>query len=412
MDPDLKSLNKWLDDFTHEALTPEERRKKPKTMQLLCNEFKNPERFAPCFHVSGSKGKGTISAGISAILTEAGYKTGLLVSPHVVHFSERITLNGEPFAPKIYDAAFKELKSGIVRILKENKLEKTEITWDELVTLFAMLVFRQAKVDYAVYEVGLGGRFDPTNVVTPVCVAMGPVELEHTKILGSTRTSIAREKAGTFKTGVPIVSSPQNCDVYGVFRQAAKGKKTSINYVPRGNGDYYKIDMNIARLAVAKGVPSIPRATIRAGAKRTLNLPARFEKIEAPKTYPGLPFLLIDGAHTPESIRAVTLRMKQENISGNLLFGCASDKNVSEIARILKQSELFQKVFLTKPSDYKKSDLALMQTAFSRAGFENLETKEDFKKQIIHALVRSAKEKIPLIVLGSFYLAGEVKKMP
>lgn len=399
MDLDRTELNSWLADFSDSKRSagglP--------AMRILCEYFGHPESACPCFHVAGSKGKGTISASIASILSAAGYKVGIYGSPHVLHFTERVRLADGPFSEEIYQAAEKELKTGIADILSQGLVLRRALTWSRLVNLFAMLCFRAAKVDFAVYEVGIGGRLDSTNVINPVCIAMGPIELEHTELLGDTLAKIAIEKSGTFKPNVPVISSPQPEEVKNVFATAAKANSTTVTYVPQA--DYQVVDAKIAELAAKTALPTLDKKTIKFGLEQ-VSLPARYEIIKNLANFPSLPYLFLDGAHTVNSFKAVLNRMQKDGIRGNLLFGCAADKNVKEIAKLILDSGLFNKIYLTKPGDFKKSDLESMKEAFgSKFYFAN----PDFKKTIQKALADSSIESLPLITLGSFYLAGEVK---
>ena len=154
VDLDLVELNEWRLGFLNFETQPNWELLKLATMEKLCDKFGHPEKFCPCFHVAGSKGKGTISANIAGILRAAGYKTGVYASPHVLYYTERVGTGAEPFAQEIYDVAFRELKKGIEEILVSGELAKGDVSWFELSTMFAMLCFREAGVDYAVYEVG------------------------------------------------------------------------------------------------------------------------------------------------------------------------------------------------------------------------------------------------------------------
>lgn len=401
MDLDRVELNNWLADFSDSKRSagglP--------AMRILCEYFGHPESACPCFHVAGSKGKGTISTSIASILSAAGYKVGIYVSPHVLHFTERVRLADGPFPEEVYQTAEKELKTGIADILSQGLVLRRALTWSRLVNLFAMLCFRAAKVDFAVYEVGVGGRLDSTNVISPICVAMGPIELEHTKFLGDTLTKIATEKSGVFKPNVPVISSPQPEEVKNVFTTAAKANSTTVTYVPQA--DYQIVDAKIAELAAKIALPTLDKKTIKSGLEQ-VSLPARYEIIKNLANFPSLPYLFLDGAHTVNSFKAVLGRMQKDGIRGNLLFGCAVDKNVKEIAKLILDSGLFNKIYLTKPGDFKKSDLESMEKAFGgKAYFAN----PDFRKTIQKALADSSTESLPLITLGSFYLAGEVKKL-
>lgn len=406
MDLDLVRLNDWLSGFINFERSPDKNMLNLSTMAKLCDYFGHPEKSCPCFHVAGSKGKGTIAAGIAEILSVAGYQVGIYASPHAYHFTERVCSATGPFPADIYYAAEAELKAGVAKLIEDGTLSREILTWFELVTIFAMLVFKKAKVDYAVYEVGMGGRLDTTNIISPQCISVGPIELEHTEYLGDTLAKIATEKAGVFKPGVPIISAPQPKEVSEVLDRAAKANSVTITYVP--TGDYQSVDAMISRLSIKKVLPEISEEVIEAGLNQ-INLPARYEIVRSIEGY-SLPFILIDGAHTANSIKVVIDRMRRDKISGNLLFSCAYDKHVEDMATILVDSKLFKKFYLTIPGDFKKSDLNRIVNAFSSSNCVEMAS-PNYKEVIQKALEDSSLEKKPLIVLGSFHLAGEVKKV-
>lgn len=411
VDLDLVELNAWLEQFLNFEKQPDWEMLKLKTMQILAEKFGHPERACPCFHVTGSKGKGTIAANIAAILRTEDYTTGVYASPHVSHYVERVGTGAGPFSRAIYEAAFRELKTGVEELLEAGKLERVNVTWFELSTMFGMLCFREAKVDFAVYEVGLGGRLDATNIIHPECVVFGSIELEHTDFLGNSLVEIAQEKAGIMKAGVSVVSVFQEDEVEMVLAKKTQELGAEIDFLGR-NDSYLIDDQEAAMRAVEKVLGSVDHQKAESALKK-VQLPGRFERLENLAKFPDIPCLLIDVAHTPHSIKAVVQRLKQDKITGKLLFGCASDKKVEEMAKILTESGLFSEVFLTRPSDFKKSDLQAMERAFSRV-LEGTavvaQAEADFRRFIPVVLERANIAKEPLIVLGSFYLAAEVKK--
>ena len=140
MDLDLARLNDWLSNFINFERSPDKNMLNLSTMEKLCDYFGHPEKSCPCFHVAGSKGKGTIAANIAGILSAAGYKVGIYASPHAYHFTERVCSATGPFPADIYYAAEAELKAGVADLIDQGKVSKEILTWFELVTTFAMLV--------------------------------------------------------------------------------------------------------------------------------------------------------------------------------------------------------------------------------------------------------------------------------
>src|SRR5574344_631801 len=221
-------LQEWLDSYLNFEKLPQKNIFWLDTMQFLCQRFNHPESCAPSFHVAGSKGKGSISVMIASILEEAGCTTGLYTSPHILNFAERIGTAHGLFPDNIYESAVKQLMNSVDSIIPEELPGQRPVTWFELVTVFAFLCFKEAHVQQAVYEVGLGGRLDATNVITPKVCCIGPIELEHTEYLGDTVEKIAAEKGGIIKDGIPVIISPQKESVRAVFKSIADKQKAPL----------------------------------------------------------------------------------------------------------------------------------------------------------------------------------------
>ena len=229
--PSLQKLESWIDSYLNFEKTPKKNIFWLDTMRFFCQKFGEPEQCAPCFHVAGSKGKGSVSTFIASILDEAGYTTGIYTSPHILDFIERISSATGAFKAEVYNNAVEELMKGVQSITQSELPAERPITWFELVTLFSFLVFRQAKVDYSVFEVGLGGRLDSTNVVHPLCSIITPIELEHTEFLGDTVEKIAYEKGGIIKENTPVVIAQQTPSVRAVFEKIAEEKHAPVVFL-------------------------------------------------------------------------------------------------------------------------------------------------------------------------------------
>jgi dihydrofolate synthase / folylpolyglutamate synthase len=194
-------------------------------MRKFMHLLGDPQKDYGIIHVAGTKGKGSVSSFCASILNAQGYKTGLYTSPHMVEFTERIRINGE----EISKAKLVEL----VEALKLVTVDVPEITTFELTTALAFLHFSRKKVDYAVFEVGLGGRLDATNIVDPIVAVITSISYDHTKILGNTLTKIAGEKGGIIKTGVPVVVAPQKEEARLRLEQIATERSAPLIQVGR-----------------------------------------------------------------------------------------------------------------------------------------------------------------------------------
>ena len=494
----IEKLENWIDSYLNFEKTPKKNIFWLDTMRFFCEKFGQPQDFAPCFHVAGSKGKGSVSTFIASILDEAGYKTGLYTSPHILDFIERVSSPNGPFEEEAYNRAVEEIMNGVQSIPTEELPGQRPITWFELVTLFSFLVFRQAKVDWSVFEVGLGGRLDSTNIVNPKVSVITPIELEHTEFLGDTLEKIAFEKGGIIKENTPVVIARQRPEVRKVFEKIAEEKHARAIFVEDAIQDlnfqiknisnciknntnitigsqYFKEDSiknhtisqenknislmdvsfssnifkkpiqtdtlllghfqaenaALAALAVKTALPNISEDAIERGLAKA-KLPARFEIVQNPKDFKNIPFLVMDGAHTVNSVRFTmeTLsqvfgktdgRKESENqfskktdcrsqnitVARTLLFACAADKDAKDIAPLFKNQ--FESVFLTKPGNVKQSDLERLADAFDKAEI-SYDLNEDFETQIKKAFEHANAHKSILLVTGSFYLIAEVKK--
>jgi dihydrofolate synthase / folylpolyglutamate synthase len=185
----------------------------------------NPEQSFPVLHVAGTKGKGSVAALCASALQAAGYRVGLYTSPHLTDYAERMQINGQPIPHQDLVAIVEETKSKIESI--------PELTTFEITTALAFYYFHLQGVDAAVVEVGLGGRLDPTNVVTPLVSVITSISYDHTLILGDTLSQIAREKAGIIKPGVPVVVAPQKDEALKVIEQVAEQQNAPVEQIGR-----------------------------------------------------------------------------------------------------------------------------------------------------------------------------------
>lgn len=423
-------------------------------MGLLAELAGHPECCAPVVHVAGSKGKGSVTTMISAMLHEAGLRTGRYISPHVTEYRERVSLADRFFDESIYAAAGNELRSVVEtanrrhpQLFDPEAPEGESPTFFELLTLYFFLCCRLARCEVMVVETGMGGRLDATNIVDPLLSVITPIELEHTQYLGTTLEAIAGEKAGIIKPGRPLVLSEQPEEALRVFRRVAQEGGAPLWYIPElaeienlqltRSGTSFNINLNKdnpntpiiygnqnfrptiklslvgaiqamnalqALTAVRLAFPFIPEETLLRGLQKT-TVPARFERVSAK------PDVIIDGAHTPRSVSLCAETFVTLYGSGNLLlFGCAADKDSAAMARIL--IPYFSHIVITKPGNFKKSDIDKTIKCFTEAkdGFTVIiepvpETAEALRR--IYSLARG--KNIPLLVTGSFYLAAEFR---
>lgn len=432
----------WLDDYLNFENNPKKDIFWLDTIDFLCKRFDNPQDFAPCIHVAGSKGKGSVSRMIACILEEAGYNVGLYSSPHITDFRERISKATEFFDESIYEAAVKEIMPNIDSII--NLPADRPITWFELVTLYAFLCFRKANVDWSVFEVGMGGRLDATNVIRPKLCCITGIELEHTEFLGNTLEKIAAEKAGIIKNCTPVVIARQQTEnVKIILREKAFTrhapcyfvdeiiKKATYCFNEKEKNMSLMLESDIfnrpiktklkmlgkcqvlnaaqAAIAIRKVLPNLDEAIIERGLAKA-QLPGRFEIIDKVPGHTGIPHLILDGAHTLNSIKLTleTLGRMYDDQKVNLLFACAADKDIKDISQQFKYR--FEHVYVTKPGNKKQSDINAEIQAFKNAEID-FTADADYKKMIQKAFSESSQNGAILLVTGSFYLVSEVRKL-
>jgi dihydrofolate synthase/folylpolyglutamate synthase len=415
-------------------------------MRLLAEMAGNPERSAPVIHIAGSKGKGSVCAMISAALEAAGKRPGRYLSPHVVDWRERISLGGRFFPEEAYTTAGNEL----VKLYRDYRSRRSgyrgEPTFFELITLLFFLCSRNARCGCMVVETGLGGRLDATNIVEPRVTVISAIEKEHTEYLGDSVEKIAEEKAGIIKRGKPVVLAGQSGAVPDVFLKKAAEQEAPLLYLPQAaaventrlaaNGtafslrftdpefaglsaDYrlgvpgtvYPKNAALALLAAKKAFPDLTAEAARSGLA-AFRLPARFETFDAGT---GRPFI-VDGAHTPHSAALCAETFSELYGSGGiLLFGCARGKNAEGMAESLLP--YFSTVIVTSPGTFRESDPEAVYGAFcrkasARAGSRpSVSLVPDTQHAFAEAVQTAREKKLPVLVCGSFYLAGEIIRL-
>lgn len=295
----------------------------------LSNHLGNPEEKFKSIHVGGTNGKGSTSHMLASILQEAGYKVGLYTSPHLKNFTERIRINGEEIS-----------REAVVRFITENKsfLEQQKLSFFEMTVGLAFNEFAKQEVDIAVVEVGLGGRLDSTNIITPEVSVITNIGLDHTQFLGETLPEIAFEKAGIIKQNVPVVIGEEQEETTPVFEKKAKECKSKIVYASK-DLNHYKTDLlgdyqvHNARTAVAAIKElvgfEITQNNIAAGlltVVKNTNLKGRWQVLQDE------PKIICDTAHNKEGLKYTMEQLRKEKyFTLHIVLGVVSDKNLEEV---------------------------------------------------------------------------------
>ena len=409
-------------------------------MNRLAEIAGHPEKCAPAFHVAGSKGKGSVTGMIAAILEAAGIKTARYASPHVSDFRERITIGNSFFDEETYTGAGKEL----MELADQVKLKNGEkMSYFELFTMWFFLCARLSRCNAMAVETGMGGRLDATNILDPLVSVITIIELEHTEYLGNTIAAIAAEKAGIIKQGRPLVLAEQSAQAahteyaLEVFREHAERRASPMFYFPdcaeiknprvEKNGTTFDLvlkgetipglfvpiagevqakNAGLAALAVKTAFPDLQNNCLYKGLS-AFSLPARFEKISS------APIFIVDGAHTKTSVKTCldTFTSLYGN-GGILLFGCAEGKDVLSMADLCVSR--FSRIIITRPGTFKKSNVEEIYAAFVQAAETQKIHPEiiflpETEEAVDMAIRLAAQHGLPALGTGSFYLAGEIR---
>jgi dihydrofolate synthase/folylpolyglutamate synthase len=377
--------------------------------------------------VAGTNGKGSTSHFIAAILRSAGWRVGLFTSPHLQDVRERIRFNGRLISRRDFAVAISAVDD-IGQELLRRQVIVNQPTFFETVFLAALYHFSKSRADWAVLEVGLGGRLDATSTIIPEVAVITNIAKDHTHILGKTLSAIAREKAGVCKENVPLVSGCRHASIAGrVIGQTAREKgapfyevfalrdglqveKKGHSYLCHydcGNHDYsYRVYLKgrhqtvnaavaVKTVAVLKGLGwDIPESAISLGIKNMF-IPARIESLG------GRPPIILDGGHNPDGIRVLVDFLREENISAfTLIFGVLADKHYPAMARQL--APLAAHVILTAPLCARALAPEKLLPYFRGS---SCRVEMDFSR----ALAIAKKLKRTIIICGSLYLAGAMR---
>jgi len=394
---------------------------------------RNPERRLRAVHIAGTKGKGSTATMVAAVLSHAGNKTGLFVSPHVEDVRERIQIDGRWVPEESVVAQMNRLHSYLQRCeAKEDGIYKP--TFFEVFTAIAFMEFESEGVDFAVAEVGMGGRLDTTNVLDPLVCAITPVSMDHMERLGNTLAAIAGEKAGIIKRGVPVVCGPQEPEALGVIREkctemdaplyvcgadfAARRDADGTFSVGTWNGSVDRLRLampgehQLANAAVAVGILTLLRERghasladeqIRGGLAAAF-CPARVELVRR------RPLTVIDSAHNPASFRALLSALRSTFRFNRLVcvFAVAQDKDVDAILRLLAADA--SHIVFTQMNNPRACSLDTLAAKAERLGYTDYTAEGDLATALRRAEQLAGAHDL-ICICGSFYLAGDARKL-
>jgi dihydrofolate synthase/folylpolyglutamate synthase len=414
-------------------------------MQQMAELFGHPERSFRNIHIAGTNGKGSVAAICASLLRASGYRVGLYTSPHLVSFTERIQVDGEPI-PECDVVSTAET----IRFRLAQASDIAPPTFFEFTTLLALLYFRQRNVDWAVIETGMGGRLDATCIVDPAITVLTRIDLDHQQFLGATLEAIAREKAGIMKEGVSVVSAAQKDEAARVLADAAQMRGCSILTYGRDFSadveestldgvvmNYKSSTETIARIEVplagrhqaentAVAIASFRQLFPEIQSDRVLNSSMRSSISQdtmrlgiAQVRWPGRleivcrdPLTIVDGAHNPAGAQALSAFLR-EHAAGYqiaLVLGILADKDIAGIMHPLLAHAA--ELFIAPPASGRAASTAVLAEIALHAGLQPhhyLTIGDAFHAARSWSDAQKRYGLNPMIVItGSLYTVGEV----
>jgi dihydrofolate synthase/folylpolyglutamate synthase len=439
----------WFGRINYEQRAPKPSDLKLDRMRALLNFLGNPQERLRIIHVAGSKGKGSTSAMLANILRQAGYRTGLFTSPHLCRVEERVQVDGTPVSAEELAALMEDVKAAVLALETTRKPGTAGVTFFEVATALGFLHFVRRRVETAVVEVGLGGRFDSTNVCRPLVAVITSISIDHTQQLGPTLASIAREKAGILKPGRPAVSGARAPEARPVIERIARERgvplrQLAVDFHYRHEpGRVTGLDQHLPRVTIRterRQWPVMPVALL--GDHQAANAAVAVAVVEelrkaglvlpddavarglAGVTWPARlevvgrrPLVIVDCAHNlasaealVETLRAsVPLESKRTAAAGprrHLVFAGSSDKDLAGMLRVLAPE--FSHLYLTRYGNNARSvapeQLAAMVLQASNVPF----TVWPCADEAWRAARAAAGADDLICITGSVFLAGEL----
>ncbi|MFA5511727.1 MAG: folylpolyglutamate synthase/dihydrofolate synthase family protein [Candidatus Kapaibacterium sp.] len=385
---------------------------------ILSDSVGNPHDKFKSIHVAGTNGKGSVCSTLSSVFTEAGFKTGLYTSPHLIDFNERIKIDGNCINDEKIIEYYNRLKiSG----------DKINATFFEITTVMAFMYFAESNVDIAVIETGMGGRFDSTNIILPILSIITKIDFDHSEFLGDSLEQISYEKAGIIKQDVPCVISKNTRVVYDFIKKSSKSDNLHFSEY-FGDVEFIKEDiesstwiyMNNKINYTLSGVYQIDNIKTILFALKLLahHLPVEIHHIakglQNVKNNSGLrarleilfrdPLVILDGSHNTNSFENLYLTIKKHYPSHKwtVIFNVMSDKNTDGIFSYI--NDLADEVIIPGLRTERAYQNRLLKEKFIEKQFNKVVLKDSVDEAIKFGISKSKR----ILICGSFYLAGEV----
>jgi dihydrofolate synthase/folylpolyglutamate synthase len=392
----------------------------------------NPHLKAKSLHITGTNGKGSTAAMLASVLTAAGYKTGLYTSPHLITSRERFAIDGKMISEEELADIVTRLKPHVEAVNK--KATYGILTVFEILTVLCFVYFAEHKLDFQVMEVGMGGRFDATNVIQPEVCWLTSISYDHCDILGDTLTKIAGEKCGIIKPGCTVISHPQEEEAMAVIRRDCQEKKVKLIEVGKEvtrqglihDFEHQEIEIKGRLASYQVSIPLLGQYQLDNSAAAVAGLEVLIEKgykINAEHIKQGLaavsfpgrmnivsrnPLMVVDGGHNPgaaHNLKEAILKYFQP-AKRILVVGIAGDKDIPAIVKEL--APVFQTVIVTRAHSQRAAKTELLAAEFAKHGVSAIQTENVVKALEEAKKLASAQDLI--VVTGSLYVVGEAKE--
>ncbi|OZV66918.1 bifunctional folylpolyglutamate synthase/dihydrofolate synthase [Winogradskyella aurantia] len=370
----------------------------------LSKHLHHPHKNFKSIHVAGTNGKGSTSHMLASILQEAGYKVGLYTSPHLKDFRERIRINGKEVS-----------KQFVIGFIKRNKsfIESHNLSFFEMTVGMAFDYFSRKHVDIAIIEVGMGGRLDSTNIITPILSVITNIGFDHTQYLGDTREKIASEKAGIIKNNIPVVIGETHLETASVFRKTSEARSSQIYFADqlvdvtydsdlKGMYQKHNIKTVIQSIEVLKSLGyKVSDSHLKNGLLKVMtntNFKGRWQIL-------GMnPKIICDTAHNTEGLSYTTTQLKDETFSElHIVFGVVSDKDLKDILKIMPRKAIY---YFCKPNVERGLDAKLLRDIFEKNGFQG--SVFESVEQALSEAKQNAKKEDLIYLGGSTFVVAEI----
>lgn len=368
------------------------------TTLALSEALGRPSDSFPTIHIAGSNGKGSVATKIAKALECSGYRVGLYTSPHLFHFQERITVNGQPISEE-------EITSRLHAIFTKDDALQLNATFFEMTTLLAFTYFRAMNVDIAVIETGLGGRLDATNIIHPLLSVITSISCEHAQILGENIELIAAEKAGIIKNNVPVILGPKaRCQsIYDRAKQTCSpvyaSKKISYFYDEENTAIAELSLEHLASYFPGSG-NTITAESIQEGLQ--VRPPCRFEKLNG---------ALLDVAHNPDAIFSLlqALHTFFPNRKFRFLVGFSKDKEYDRCLALI--ADVATHIHLVQANLARAASIEELQSALSGEDPHLFSPHSSIEEGVHIAYTEALSQEEILVICGSFYIMADAKRV-